>query len=177
MKSEKIKELTMLGMLTAIVVLLQLVVRIRFGVFSLSTVLVPIVIGAALYGVGAGAWLGLVFGAVVLLSGEAAFFLGLNAPGTIVLVIVKGVACGAAAGVVYKILKKKNDKVAAVAASIVCPVVNTGVFLVLSMVFFNYDLRYVLTAFIGVNFFIELAVNALLSSTIIFLIKKAKTTH
>lgn len=177
MKSEKIKELTMLGMLTAIVVLLQLVVRIRFGVFSLSTVLVPIVIGAALYGVAAGAWLGLVFAAVVLLSGEAAFFLGLNAPGTIVLVIAKGVACGAASGLVYKLLKKKNDKVAAILASIVCPVVNTGVFLILSMVFFNYDLRYVLTAFIGVNFFIELAVNALLSSTIIFLIKKAKTTN
>lgn len=177
MKSEKIKELTMLGMLTAIVVLLQLVVRIRFGIFSLSTVLVPIVIGAALYGVAAGAWLGLVFGAVVLLSGEAAFYLGLNAPGTIVLVLAKGIACGAASGLVYKLLKKKNDKIAAIAASIVCPVVNTGVFLVLSMVFFNYDLRYVLTAIIGVNFFIELAVNALLSSTIIFLIKKAKTTH
>lgn len=177
MKSDKIKELTMLGMLTAIVILLQLVVKIRFGIFSLSTVLVPIVIGAALYGVAAGAWLGLVFAAVVLLSGEAAFFMGLNAPGTIVTVISKGVACGAVSGLVYKVLKKNNGKAAAVAASIVCPIVNTGVFLVLCLVFFNYNLRYVLTAFIGVNFFIELAVNALLSSTIIFLIKEAKIIH
>ena len=177
MKSDQIRKLTMLSMLTALVILLQVVVHIQFGIFSLSTVLVPIVIGAALYGVSAGAWLGLVFGLVVLISGEATFYMGLNAPGTIVLVIAKGVACGAASGLVYKLLKKKNATVAAVVASIVCPVVNTGVFMVLSMVFFNYSLRYVLTAIIGVNFFIELAANVLLSSAIIFLIRKAKTTR
>ena len=62
-----------LGLFTAIVIVLQLMGSfIRFGTFSISLVLVPVVIGAALYGAGAGAWLGFVFGVVVLLSGDAA---------------------------------------------------------------------------------------------------------
>ena len=64
-----------LGLFTAIVIVLQLMGSfIRFGTFSISLVLVPVVIGAALYGAGAGAWLGFVFGVVVLLSGDAAAF-------------------------------------------------------------------------------------------------------
>lgn len=47
---------------------------IRFGPFSISLVLIPIVLGAALYGWGMGCWLGLVFGAVVLLWGMPASF-------------------------------------------------------------------------------------------------------
>ena len=58
------------GLLAAIAAVLQLVgSAIRFGPFSVSLVLIPIVLGAALYGWGMGCWLGLVFGAVVLLSG------------------------------------------------------------------------------------------------------------
>ena len=47
---------------------------IRLGPFSVSLVLIPIVLGAALYGWGMGCWLGLVFGAVVLLWGMPASF-------------------------------------------------------------------------------------------------------
>ena len=177
MNSEKVRKLTMMGMLTALVMLLQMVVHIKFGIFSLSTVLIPIVVGSALYGVAAGAWLGLVFALAVFLSGDAAFFLGINMAGTIITVTAKGIACGAASGFVYKLLKKKNEKAAAVASSVACPVVNTGVFVVGCLIFFSYDMKYILTAFVGLNFIIELAVNALLSSTIIFLIRRAKTTH
>ena len=53
------KKIVMLGVLTAIVVVLQFLGSfIRFGPFSISLVLIPIVVGAALLGVGAGAWLG-----------------------------------------------------------------------------------------------------------------------
>ena len=44
---------------------------IRFGPFSISLVLIPIVIGAATCGIKIGAWLGLVFGAVVMVTGGA----------------------------------------------------------------------------------------------------------
>lgn len=47
---------------------------IRLGPFSISLVLILIVLGAALYGWGMGCWLGLVFGAVVLLWGMPASF-------------------------------------------------------------------------------------------------------
>ena len=42
--------------------------------------------------------LGLVFGAVVLLSGDAGLFLAADPGGAIVTVLSKGIACGAAAG-------------------------------------------------------------------------------
>ena len=81
----KTRTLTGVALFTAIVVVLQLVgAFIRFGPFSISLVLVPIVVGAALYGPAAGAWLGLVFGLVVLISGDAAAFLAVNPLGTVV---------------------------------------------------------------------------------------------
>ncbi len=110
-----------LGLLTAIVVVLQSIgAAIRFGTFSVSLVLMPIVVGAALYGVWAGAWLGLVFGIVVLLSGDAAPFMAINPFGTIVTVILKGALAGAAAGLVYKLLsgRKTTGRLALVISSI-----------------------------------------------------------
>ena len=68
-----------MAMLIAIVVILQLVgAIIRFGPFSISLVLMPIIIGASMYGAAEGTVLGLVFGIVVLLSGDAAAFLAIN---------------------------------------------------------------------------------------------------
>ena len=87
-----------IGLLTAIVVVLQaMAVAIRFGVFNITLVLVPIVVGAALYGWKAGAWLGFVFGVVVLFT-DAGAFLAVNVPGTIITCILKGALAGAAAG-------------------------------------------------------------------------------
>ena len=64
------------GLFAAIVVVLQFAgSAIRLGPFSVSLVLIPLVLGAALYGWGMGCWLGLVFGAVALLSGVAGLFL------------------------------------------------------------------------------------------------------
>lgn len=79
------------GLLAAIAAVLRLVgSAIRFGPFSVSLVLIPIVLGAALYGWGMGCWLGLVFGAVVLLSGDAGLFLAADPGGAIVTVLSKG---------------------------------------------------------------------------------------
>ena len=87
------------GLFAAIIAVLQLVgSAIRLGPFSVSLVLIPIVLGAALYGWGMGGWLGLVFGAVVLLSGDADLFLAADPGGAIVTVLSKGIACGATAG-------------------------------------------------------------------------------
>ena len=49
------KKIAGVGLLTALVVVLQLLGSfIKFGTVSISLVLIPIVVGAALYGVGAG---------------------------------------------------------------------------------------------------------------------------
>lgn len=176
-----------LGLLTAIVVVLQLLgAFIRFGTFSISLVLMPIVVGAALFGVGAGAWLGLVFGVVVLLSGDAALFLGINPFGTIVTVILKGVLAGVCAGLVYKLLAKRVPTIVAViAAAAVCPIVNTGVFLLGCRLFFFDTIKewaagagfgsnvgtYMIVGLVGFNFVFELAVNLILCPAIVSLIR------
>ena len=78
------------GLLMAIVVVLQaLVSGIRFGTFSITLTLVPIIIGAALFGPLAGALLGTVFGVVVLIT-DAGAFMAISIPGTIIVCILKG---------------------------------------------------------------------------------------
>ena len=135
--SEKIRKITYLALLTAIVLVFQTLGSfIRLGPFQASLVLIPIVIGAALLGVAAGGWLGFVFGLHVLLSGDAAAFLTIDLFGTIVVVLAKGILCGMAAGLVFKLLKRFNQYVAVLVSAIACPLVNTGVFLIGCKLFF-----------------------------------------
>ncbi len=126
------------AMMTALVILFQLLATYTafFGPFSTAMALIPIVIGAALCGRSIGAWLGFVFGLVVLLSGGANLFLGFHIPGTVLTVLVKGTACGLVAGWVYQLVQKHSKTVAVAAASVICPIVNTGVFLLGCYLFF-----------------------------------------
>lgn len=187
-RKQQIRRLTMGAILTALVILLQFLgAFIRFGVFSVSLVLAPIVIGAATCGIGVSAWLGFVFAIVVLLSGDAAPFMSINMAGTIITVIAKGVACGAVAGLVYKALERVNSFLAVLAAAVACPIVNTGVFLLGCTVFFlegitpwgaaaGYDnvAAYMFLGLAGGNFFFELLTNLILGPSIITLLKFAK---
>jgi len=179
------RKLVLLALLTAIVIVLQFLgAFIRFGPFSISLVLMPIVIGAALIGVYSGGWLGLVFGLVVLASGDAGPFLMIDPIGTVVVVLLKGAFAGLAAGAVYKLLAGKNRTVAAIAAGVVCPIVNTGLFVVGCYIFFlptltawGMDAGFVnVTAFIflgmvGLNFLFEFGLNIILSPAIVRLIQ------
>ena len=126
------------AMMTALVILFQYIGTYTtfFGPFSTAIGLIPIVIGAAMCGVGIGAWLGLIFGAVVLFTGGANLFLAFNVPGTIITVLLKGIACGAAAGIVNKLLAKFNKFVAALGSAIICPITNTAIFLIGCAIFF-----------------------------------------
>ena len=142
MKESKvnIKNLALTGLLTAIVVVLQyLAVFLRLnGLFSVSLVLVPIVIGAALCGKRAGAWLGFVFSVMVFVTGDATLFLGINFWGTIITVLLKGTVAGFLTALVYQLVAKYNRYVAVIVGAVVCPIVNTGIFLLGSRLFF-YD--------------------------------------
>lgn len=126
------------AVMTAMVILLQLIGTYTtfFGPFSTALALVPIIIGAALCGVGVGAWLGLVFAIVVLATGGANLFLMFSVHGTLITVLLKSVACGFVAGLVYKLLHKRNETVAVIVAALLCPVSNTAVFLLGSAAFF-----------------------------------------
>ena len=171
------------AILTALVVVLQCMGQfIRFGMFSISLVLIPIVIGAAVCGPKISTWLGFVFGVVVLMT-DAGAFLAVDVLGTVVTVLVKGAGCGLIAGLVYNLVEKKNRYVAVVCAAITCPVVNTGIFLIGCIVFFLETLRgwgaasgfenvadYMILGLVGGNFLVEIAVNVVLCPVVIRLL-------
>ena len=184
MKNTKTQKIVGIGLFTAIIVVLQLVAAaIKFGPFSITLVLAPIVIGAALYGIGAGAWLGLAFGVSVLISGDASAFLTISPIGTVLTVLAKGALAGVVAAAIYKALESKNKTVAVVLAGIACPVVNTGVFLVGCYLFFRDWLVAtfgttgfitVITGLVSINFAVELGINMVLASVIVRIIDTGK---
>ena len=189
-KKYNTKQLVLTSILTALVVILQYFALFMRGqmVFSFSFVLIPIVIGAATCGISSAAWLGFVFGLVVLISGDANPFLVLNAPGTIFTVLAKGVLCGLVAAWTYRGLEKCNRYLAVVAAAIVCPLVNTGVFLLGCLMFFMDALRewavgfgfgdavytYMFVGLIGINFIFEMISNIALSPLVVRLLNIRK---
>ena len=190
--SEKTRRLTGLALMTASVVVLQLVASalVRVGVFAPTLTLAPILIGAAIYGPKAGAYLGGVFGVVVTIT----CIIGWDSGGnllwnanpflTALLCIVKGVAAGAAAGLVYRAIvggSKSHKRMigGSVVAGIVSPVVNTGLFLLgLFFLFPTYleawatgagqtVITYMLFTMVSINFALELIINLVLSTVIV----------
>lgn len=183
------EKMTLAAILTAFVIVFQILGSfIKLGpTFSITLVLVPIVIGAATCGVFVGGWLGFVFGMVVLFQPDTSVFFAVNVFGTILTVLLKGILCGLAAGFAYKLASKLNVYFGVIVAAFVCPVVNSGIFLCGSMIFF-FDtisswavgtthpaaLEYVILVMIGANFLFELGTNMLLSPIIVRLINISK---
>lgn len=182
------KKMVGIALLTAIVVVLQFTLSsVKVGTFTFSFVLIPIVVGAALYGYKAGAWLGLAFAVTVLISGDAAPFLAINVPGTIVTVLLKGIMAGLLSGLAYKACEKVNKYFAVIVAAIACPIANTGIFLIGCRVFFfdaisqmadsaGFDsvVVFMFVGLAGINFLIELGTNIVLSPIIVRLINLGK---
>lgn len=189
--SNKTFRLVGLGILTAIIIVLQIVTTFfPTKPFAITLALIPIIIGAAFYGAGAGAYLGGVFSVVVILmcvfgadTGGAMIW---NAsPFLCILVcMLKGVGAGFFAGIVYRALSKKSSVLGAVAAGIVSPVVNTGIFLAGLFLFFKPVLEewaggtdivyYALITMTGINFLVELGVNIIVSPVIVRVTKAVK---
>lgn len=186
------KNVTILGVLTAIIVVLQIFGSyFRIGTISLSFVLVPIVIGGIMTGVIGGTILGFIFGVITLVMGivgadQFTFILFSDHPFlTILTCVIKGSAAGFMSGFVYKLLKDKNLTLSTFAASAVAPIVNTGLFIVgafcmadtLNSNFVAENSNVVYFIFIGcagINFLIELAINLVLAPSVCKIIKAVK---
>ena len=177
------KTLVMSALLTAIVVVLQLLsehLPIKVGPCTLSFVLVPIVIGAALCGPKIGAWLGFVFSVVVLLCPSTQLFYGFSIPGTIITVIAKGTLAGLIASLIYKAFCGKSKTFAVFLSAAVCPIVNTGIFLLGCRLFFFENIKamaggtsvvaFMFLGLAGFNFLFELVSNMVLSPVIVRLL-------
>ena len=181
MKNGKIKRMAGIALLMAMVVVMQFIGGMipPVGGFSISLVLIPIVLGAAIFGPKAGALLGGTFSVIVIINcitgadpGGAMVFQA-NPILCILVVMAKGVLAGLASGLVYAALKGVNSYVAMILAAIVAPVVNTGVFVVCMYLFFidvlaawaggGNVLGYILTGLILANFVPELIINVVFS--------------
>ena len=183
MNNAKIRRMAGIALLMALVIVLQFVGGMipPVGGFSISLVLIPIVLGAAVFGPKAGAFLGATFGAVVTINcitgadaGGAMVFQA--SPILCILVVMgKGILAGFFSGVIYKFVSTFNGYVAMVLAAIVCPVVNTGTFVLCMLTFFRDVLSvwatpfggdvivYVFSGLLLFNFVPELIINIVFS--------------
>jgi len=183
--SDNVKRLTMIAMLAAVVVVLQAVGSvIKIGPFPINLALTPIIIGAALYGWKAGAILGTVLGVYIFcaglwIDGSMVAMVQYNFFAAFVLCLGKTAAAGALAGLVFRLIEKKNAFVATLTASIVTPITNTAIYALGMMSIFNgflgeiaaengstNPISFLFLAVIGVNFIIEFILNVSLATII-----------
>ena len=190
---KRIQSIVVTAILAAVIVVLQSFASgIHIGPFTITLSLVPIILGAVLYGPIQGAILGAVFGAVVCF----AVITGADAGGylmfqelpviTLVLCVLKSTVAGFLAGVVAKLFKKYKYA-GVVTAAIVAPVCNTGILSIGMLLFYKelvkgwaigagYEsaLLYVVLGVVGLNFLVELGINVVLAPVIVRVINAAK---
>lgn len=179
----QINKITGIALLGALVIVLQLFSNyVQFGSVSITLSLIPIVVGAVVYGPVAGFILGAVSGALVFVAPSTmALFWEYGIFTTLLVCVLKMAIAGFVSGVLYKLFYKKNNTLAAIIASVIVPIVNTGLFAVAAYLFY-YDLlagfaegqnvmAFLFLSFIGINFIIELFVNSILSTVVIRLAK------
>ena len=155
----------------ALTVVLQIVAPYiaKFGFVEIALGLIPMILGACIYGPVAGLFLGAALGVTVILSpATLTYFVPVNPIATVILCLVKTGLAGFATGWIYRLLSKKNTKqiVTVSIASAVAPCINTSLFIGGTLLFFmevyGGDVTALLTWTLLVNFLIELVVVALL---------------
>lgn len=182
-KRTNVQKLVGAAVLAAIVVVLQLMVSsIRIGPFTITLALLPIIIGAVVYGPSTGAGLGFVFGAVVcyavVTGADAGGFLMFqeNAAVTILVCLLKSTAAGWVAGWVSRLCTQKGKPYTGVVlAAVLCPIINTGILSIAMITVFRELvggwaiaagsaslIGYIIVGVVGINFLIELALNVVL---------------
>ncbi|MBR2341197.1 MAG: ECF transporter S component [Clostridia bacterium] len=170
--------------IAGVAVLLALVIALQSfsAVIPLGTLpnfaLVPIVLGAIMFGPIMGAFLGLACGVVVLaqvIAGGSPFYVLIwtNDPiVTALTCLVKTTAAGLVGGYLYAWLEKKNKLVATFVTAGAVPVINTLIFIIGCLFMTNsvYGMAdgqnvliFILVGLVGFNFFFEFAFNLFFS--------------
>ena len=175
-----VRNLVGTAILSALVLALQLLLgSLKLGPFKITLTLVPIILGAVLYGPLSAAFLGGLFGFLVcisVISGNDAggFMLFSQKPViTLALCMIKSTAAGYLSGLVARSLAKKNTTLSLFLAAGIAPVVNTGIFILGLLLFFQDTLvlwangkdkivYFLLFSILGINFTTEFLVNLVL---------------
>lgn len=145
---KRIQKLTVLSVLAAITAIVAFVPLKTLGL-EITFTMIPVAIGAILYGPSGGAVLGAVFGVVSFLqclgySHFGAALFAINPVFTFIVCVPTRILAGLLAGFIYKALKAgcKSDIPALLTASLAAPLLNT-VFFMSSLVLFFYRTDYI----------------------------------
>ena len=182
--SEQVKKITGIAILIAIEIVLQTIGNyVAFpGGIAINLALIPIALGAIMYGPLAGAILGFINGLVILFAPSTMVFWSYSKIGTIVTCLTKCTLAGVVSGLLYMLISKKNKLIGSIVASLIIPIINTTLFIVLYVTIFNglYKesapadmtlLKLLFTTFIAINFILEFSITTVLTPTINKVIK------
>ena len=176
---DKNRKVAVIGIFAALIVILQCISTfINFGSFPITLTLIPIIVGAAVFGPYIGLLLGAVFGivvAIMVVTGadpSGATMLAIHPVITISVCILKGALAGLVSGLIYKALKGKNEKLAIILAAAAAPLTNTVTLFVTLILFFDSKFTVMVSALMSINFLIELMTNVVLAPGLLGLIHK-----
>lgn len=169
--TSKVKTIVLTGLLLALEVIFQTLGNyVQLGPANINLTLVTIVLAAVLCGPWSAMVLGFFNGVMAIFSPSTqAIFMPINPWATVLVCLLKTALAGLGASYIYKALAKNNRIVALVLASVAVPVINTGLFTVGALLFFQPWLEvgssgyggnwflFLLLAVIGWNFLLELA--------------------
>lgn len=178
------KRIVTYAIFTGLVIVLQLMATyINFGSFPITLTLIPIIIAGAILGVGAGAFMGTVFGVVVALmvvtgaDPSGAVMFAAHPIITVLTCILKGSAAGFVGALAYKLLKDKNQTLACVVSAAITPIVNTSLLALSIILFFGGEMVIFISLMVSVNFLIELLINILLAPGLLRIINSSRFIH
>lgn len=169
------------GILLGVEIVLQVIGNyIQPGFANINLSLIPICLGAILYGPIVGGLLGLVCGVMVLVSPSTiSVFFAVSPIGTIFACLLKTTLAGIIAGFIIKAFKNKNTLVGSILVSIAVPVINTGVFALFTAIFFTPILDNMVASgmftnvalalflgMIGLNFILEIVSTTILTPSL-----------
>lgn len=175
------------ALLAALIFIFQIIGNyVSIAGVSINLALIPIAVGAILYGPWAGLLLGAVNGICVLPG--SGLFLGINPWMTILCCILKTGLAGFIAGWLFKLFKGKGLIPGMIICSLIIPVINTGIFSIFALTVFRHGLEVGLgideasfvsklfLVIIGLNFIFEITSITILSPSIVVILKKVIKT-
>ena len=179
------------GLLLALEIIFQIIGNyLQIGPVNINLSLVTVVLGTVLYGPLSGAVLGFFNGLIVLLSPSTiAIFMPISPIGTVIACLLKCTIAGLVAGLLFKLFKNKNNLIGLIIASLLVPIINTGIFSIVCLLFFRPFLEsgvseafpnigaFLIFGVIGINFIVEIISTAVISIPLgMILLKREKVT-
>ena len=182
-----IGKMTGTAILAALIFIFQIIGNyVSIAGISINLALIPIAIGAILYGPWSGLLLGAING-VCVLPGSALFF-GISPFFTVLCCILKTGLAGFISGWVFKLFRGKGLIPGMFVCSLLVPVINTGIFSLFALTIFRSGLEeffgvessqfvsFLFLAVIGINFIFEVVSIIILSPSFVMILKKVIKT-